>query len=82
MYWHTDSIFKQTIMLADKTGLRKRDQASSGGGKSKYTQEDLVEMNRMAGIELLRKLDKQGLLTEEEKADLIRQELKLKNDGR
>ncbi|WAX17153.1 hypothetical protein PF672P2_00016 [Parabacteroides phage PF672P2] len=69
-------------MLADKTGLRKRDQAPVSKAKSKYTQEDLSNSNRMAGIDLLRKLDKQGLLTEEEKADLIRQELKLNNNGR
>ncbi|WAX17113.1 hypothetical protein PF672P1_00055 [Parabacteroides phage PF672P1] len=69
-------------MLADKTGLRKRDQAPVSKVKSKYTQEDLSNSNRMAGIDLLRKLDKQGLLTEEEKADLIRQELKLNNNGR
>ena len=41
-YWHGDSIIKQTIMLADKSGLRKRkDMVRTGGVKPKSSDEEI-----------------------------------------
>lgn len=78
MYWHEDSIFKITVMLADKSGLRKKNKNLIKPA-SKYTQEDVTKMNRQIGIDFLKREEAKGNLTESERAELIR--LELKNNG-
>lgn len=81
-YWFVDSMVKQTIMLADKSGLRKKPKdgkVTPGNGKpSKYTDKDLIEMNRKAGERYMQKLFQQGKITEEQMADYIRRKTQKK----
>ena len=64
-------------MLMDKSGLRRKSKKVKSKGISKYTDKDLTEMNRRAGIDFLEKEEALGNLNEEERAELLR--LKLKN---
>lgn len=81
-YWFVDSMVKQTIMLADKSGLRKKPKGGKvtpGNGKpSKYADKDLIEMNRKAGERYMQKLFQQGKITEEQMADYIRRKTQKK----
>lgn len=62
--------------MADKSGLRKKSKSGSGYKKpSKYTDQDLIEMNRNAGRKFRARLIEEGNLTPKEVADLIRKDI-------
>lgn len=71
MYWHTDSIAKQSIMLADKSGLRPKSKIK----KTTKDDEKVAEINAEIGRKLRDKY-----MTDSERAELIRQ--KRNSDGR
>lgn len=87
-YWYIDSFNRQAVMLIDKTYV-DYDYDGKGTGKkkaakSKYSDADLVKNNQEAARKMMRKLAKAGRLSEDELADLVREEYRLKQtkDGR
>ena len=72
-FWHVDSILKQTIILADKTGLRKK--AKKGRQKPKQTRQQLAKMNQEAGEKFMQKMMKEGKIEPSEVAEMVRNKL-------
>lgn len=61
----------------DKAGLRKKPiGVTASKGKSKYSETDLIKMNSDAGDQYMERLMREGKLTAEEQADIIRKKLK------
>jgi len=76
-YWWVDSIAKQTIMLADAGGLRKKQAGIKKNGAPRKERTEEEKKKVLAG--LFGKIAESE--TNEEKADRIRNELKDKQHG-
>lgn len=71
---------KQTLMLADKSGLRKKPKGgltSSGVKRKEYTPLEKEKLRASLFQEIAKKVE-----TDEQRAERIRNELKSKRDGK
>ena len=62
-------------MMADKSGLRRKPKPGTRK-PSKFTDQDLIEMNRAAGRRLMERMAAEGKLTPKEVAEMVRKEIK------
>ncbi len=76
-------MFKQTIMLADKSGLREKGSTVPVKPIAKDTraENEIKEEQYQAQVQNIGKMLKQGVLSQSEAADAIRRAMEKKNKG-
>lgn len=84
LYWHTDSIAKQAIMLADKAGLRPRGHSKKVvKPNSQYSDNDIAEMNRKLSKKLAnQRKERQAAKSDSDKAADIRIKIEQRKNGK